>query len=173
MSRNEVARRSGGVSLANEGRPEPITNIVSLFEAMAVGWGSGRNRYLLAGDGGQFVRVDPHNFPHHFYNPTPDDIPVVVLNHGYDMRGFIQFEARDLYRGMFETERDDQGVYLIARLTAKGFRFAQAPVFDVHRLHRDIANCSFFNPSTKCPAAEQLGRASVLALAPTNPKEPS
>lgn len=172
MSHGEVVRRDQPPVAARSAGE--IANVVALFEALAVGWaeGSGRNRYLLAGDGGQFVRVDPCNFPHTFYKPSSGDIRVAVRDHGYNMRGFIQHDADILYPGMFETTRAEDGAWWMAWLTADGFRFAQAPVFDVARLHRDIANCSFFNPSTKAPTTLEVGRDAGLML-PTTQKAKS
>ena len=139
--------------------PQAISNVVALFEALAVGWtdGSGRNRSLFAGDGRQFVRVNPQKWGSNFCDPTQDDIPIVVLNHAYSMAGFIQHETRLIYRGMFKTSRGDDGSWHSAQLTAAGYKFAQTPVFDVAHLHSAFAICSFFNPPTKAHAGLDLG----------------
>jgi len=151
--------------IATAATPTEITNVVALFEALAVGWveGSSLNRYLVAGDGIPFVRVNRPSFPN-TGKPGAGDIPVVVLNHAYSMRGFIQHETRILYRGMFETAFDDEDRVWSAWLTAEGFRFAQAPVFDIAHLHHVYATCSFFNPSTKGPETKELERATNLAI---------
>lgn len=128
----------------------PITNVVDLFEALAVGWTlGGEKRYLMAAQDTPFVRTNPRAPTSQFGRMDAGDIPVIVLGHGYNMRGFVQFETQYLYRGMFETEQGDDRTWYRAWLTEAGFQFAQCAVFDVARLHRDIAACPFFHPAAK------------------------
>lgn len=137
---------------------DEVSNIVQLFEALGVGWvDGGRNRSLIASHRHSFIRVSPPN-ANDFSRPNVGDIPVVVRNHGYSMRGFIKFEAPMLYRGMFKVAQAFDGDWHSAELTADGYRFAQVAVFDVARLHRDIANCPFFNPPARDAGADLMLR---------------
>lgn len=132
----------------------PITNITELFAALAVGWDDKTTpkRFIIAGEGGQFVRTPESGWPHCFYKMQSQDIR--IDSGGYVIRGFVLYETRILYPGMFDTRLED--VYVTAHLTLKGFEFARSGINDVVGVHPDVDRCAFFNPAaqviTKDPA---------------------
>jgi hypothetical protein len=136
----------------------PIDNIAKLFDALAASYESGaRNRFLIAGIGGQFIRTPESGRVYPFYEPGFRDIP--VLSAPYDMKGFLQFDANILFRGMFSISRADDGVWLAGELTDAGYEYARAGVFDYNHDHPDISVIRFLSPSvraiTKEPALPQ------------------
>jgi hypothetical protein len=135
----------------------PITNIVQMMEALAVGWveGSGDNRALIAFEdpyntrylGYQFIRMPENRY--NFDRMSPGDIP--VDSGYYRLRGFIKFEARDQFRGLFEVDGADDQVWWRARLTARGAEVARAGLLLDFASLRDT---QFFAPATSDIASD-------------------
>jgi hypothetical protein len=133
-----------------------VTNIGELFAALAVGWQSESpdNRLLIAGEGGQFIRVGPRRYLGEYFKPWPGDI--VVDSGSYSMRGFIRFEIYSDFRELFTTNHAGDHVWYSAALTARGFELAQAGLLpELSRLDHP-----FFNPAITDVASDlQLGMA--------------
>lgn len=144
------------VSLVNKG-PSIVTNIGELFEALAIGWeeGSHKNRYVFGGEKVQFVCVSgEHIYPPHA-RIREGDIPIETLS--YRMQGFIKFEAKYLFKGLFEARYSDYDDAGRAWLTPEGFRISKAGLIDFDFAHhRDFKHCEFFNPSVKAIAQDLM-----------------
>lgn len=135
-----------------------ITNITQMMEALAVGWvdGAHDNRALIALEdpynqryrGHQFIQMSKNRY--NFDRMSDGDIPV---DSGYcRLRGFIKFEARDQFRGLFDVDGADDQVWWRARLTARGAELARAGVMlDFESLR----NIPFFNPSMNIIESEK------------------
>lgn len=147
----EVTNRTGTVATSVA---RAVTNIGDLFAALAVGWqaGSGDNRLLIAGEGGQFIRVGPRRYLGEYFKPWPGDI--AVDSGAYSMRGFIRFEIISDFRELFDTNHADDHVWYSAVLTQRGFELAQAGLLpELSRLDHP-----FFNPAITDVAPDlQLG----------------
>lgn len=134
-------------------RVQPITNIAQMMEALAVGWaeGSPNNRALIAAEdpyntryvGYQFIRMPENRYTYPFDRMSPGDIPVDSAY--YRLRGFIKFEARDQFRGLFEVDGADDQVWWRAKLTARGAEIARAGLLLDFASLRDTP---FFAPAT-------------------------
>jgi hypothetical protein len=158
----DVTTHNGQAEVVMSNTARAVTNIGELFAALAVGWQDGgrNNRRLIAGDGGQFIRVDPRRHLHSFYSPWPGDIP--VDGGGYSLKGFIRFEARTTFRDLFTTSSAGDDVWCSAELTARGFELAQAGLLlDCTGLNHPF----FFPPAAQIVPDLQLG-AAVKRIAP-------
>lgn len=132
-----------------------VTNIGQLFETLAEGWQpSGPKRLLIAGERGQFIRVPPVHRGHLFHAKQQGDI--TVETGGYRMAGFIKFEARDLFPGLFATEEADDGEWCLAKLTGEGVAYARAGLIAFDNSHPDIKRSTFFNPPTHAVRVDEL-----------------
>lgn len=131
-----------------------ITNVGQLFEALAEGWeqDSLDNRILIAGDYGQFVRV-PAPFEYPFHKRWRRDISVESGN--YSMRGFIRFETRRLFPGLFNVSAADDGAWIAAELTMEGFAIASAGVLPFKSGEND-PHIAFFAMPEKHIATDAL-----------------
>lgn len=131
----------------------PITNIAQMMEVLAVGWaeGSPNNRSLIAAEdpyntrylGHQFIRMPENRFKYPLYKMSPGDIP--VDSGYYRLRGFIKFEARNQFRGLFDVDGADDQAWWRAKLTARGAELARAGVLLDFPSLRDTP---FFAPLT-------------------------
>lgn len=126
-----------------------VTNIAELFDALALDWkdGSPANRFLLAGDDGQFIRIPENKWTTPYYRKGEGDIP--VESGSYSMRGFIKFESQSLFRDMFNVDSCDQGSWFSAKLTKLGYEAAVSGILSFSLFHPDIKRCKFLNLSSR------------------------
>jgi hypothetical protein len=109
--------------------------------------GAHNNRALIATEdpyntrrlGYQFIQMPANRY--NFERMATGDIP--VDSGYYRLRGFIKFEARDQFRGLFEVDGADDQVWWRARLTARGAELARSGVLLDFKGLRDLP---FFNP---------------------------
>jgi hypothetical protein len=138
---------------------QPVTNIGELLHALAVGWQEGgckRNRFLIAGDGGQFIRTPESSFGRYhrnYYETWDGDI---MVESTYRMTGFIQFECKYMFPNMFKRYQDDQHTYLTAELTREGFEYASKGVIDIDLSNDFLKRCKFFNPAYRDVTQKRL-----------------
>lgn len=152
---------------AGSGQRQAVTNIGQLMEALAVGWvaGSYDNRRVMAGDYGQFVRVDPRRYLHPFYKAWPGDI--AIDSGSYRMAGFVRLEAPTVFRGLFKTDRAGDGVWHSAELTQHGYDLAIAGVLDDFK---GLTNHPFFAPDlSDIQTASAINLSDSPRLAATSP----
>lgn len=143
VAAREVVPTTGAMAVRRSS--EPVTNIGQLLEALAVGWKEGaRNRRLIAGIGGQFVRTPESGFSYPYYRPGDRDL--LVDSGTYSMTGFIQHEAGSTFPGMFRTDAADDDAWRSAELTAHGYRIAKLGVLDFDHSAPAIKACPFFCP---------------------------
>lgn len=179
MSVNNVDLRLFTGALARQSSGAPITNVAQMMEALAVGWseGSPNNRALIATEdpynqrqiGYQFIQM-PENC-YNFARMSAGDIP--VDSGYYRMRGFIKFEARDQFRGLFEVDGADDQVWWRAKLTARGVEVARAGLLLDFASLRDTP---FFSPATGdivSDLALSLAKGQTKAIATTPLPQPT
>ena len=113
-----------------------ITNIGQMLEQLSVGWvdGSPDNRMLIAGEGGQFIRVRPRHYGHCYFKPNVDDI--AIDSGSYMLSGFIKFEIPAAFRELFVTARASDGAWASATLTKRGFEMASVGLLDLTGLDK-------------------------------------
>lgn len=131
------------------------------MEALAVGWveGAHNNRALIATEDPYNTRRVDYQFiqmPENRYNferMAPGDIP--VDSGYYSLRGFIKFESRMQFKGLFEVDGADDGVWWRARLSARGAELARSGLLLDFECLRDTP---FFNPDmTRIDADKAIG----------------